>query len=289
MPSAASRADVSRLSLNQKTTENWGLREAVEGCVRADIPYIGLWREKIAEVGLSEAARLVREAGLRVSSLCRGGMFPAATAAERRARLDDNRRAVDEAATLGTDVLVLVCGASPDRDLAAARAMVEDGIQQLAPYALERGVKLGIEPMHPMFAAERSVIVTLTQALDIAEGFGPHQVGVVIDVYHVWWDPDLFAQIARASERILGFHVNDWLVPTPDLLLGRGMMGDGVIELQRIRAAVDAAGYTGPIEVEIFNQSVWDSPGDEILALMKERYATRVQDAPENSSSSRDE
>ena len=289
MPSAASRADVSRLSLNQKTTENWGLREAVEGCVRADIPYIGLWREKVAEVGLSEAARLVHEAGLRVSSLCRGGMFPAATAAERRARLDDNRRAVDEAATLGTDVLVLVCGASPDRDLAAARAMVEDGIQQLAPYALERGVKLGIEPMHPMFAAERSVIVTLTQALDIAEGFGPHQVGVVIDVYHVWWDPDLFAQIARASERILGFHVNDWLVPTPDLLLGRGMMGDGVIELQRIRAAVDAAGYTGPIEVEIFNQSVWDSPGDEILALMKERYATRVQDAPENSSSSRDE
>jgi sugar phosphate isomerase/epimerase len=283
------RPDVSRLSLNQKTTENWGLREAVEGCVRAEIPYIGLWREKVAEVGLSGAARLVREAGLRVSSLCRGGMFPATTAAERRARLDDNRRAVDEAATLGTDVLVLVCGASPDRDLAAARAMVEDGIRLLAPYALQRGVKLGIEPMHPMFAAERSVIVTLAQALDIAEGFGSDQVGVVIDVYHVWWDPDLFAQIARASGRILGFHVNDWLVPTPDLLLGRGMMGDGVIELQRIRAAVDAAGYTGPIEVEIFNQSVWDSPGDEILALVKERYATRVQDTPENGSWSRDE
>jgi sugar phosphate isomerase/epimerase len=283
------RPDVSRLSLNQKTTQNWGLREAVEGCVRAEIPYIGLWREKVAEVGLSGAARLVREAGLRVSSLCRGGMFPATTAAERRARLDDNRRAVDEAATLGTDVLVLVCGASPDRDLAAARAMVEDGIRWLAPYALQRGVKLGIEPMHPMFAAERSVIVTLAQALDIAEGFGSDQVGVVIDVYHVWWDPDLFAQIARASGRILGFHVNDWLVPTPDLLLGRGMMGDGVIELQRIRAAVDAAGYTGPIEVEIFNQSVWDSPGDEILALVKERYATRVQDTPENGSWSRDE
>ncbi len=186
MPSAASRAAVSRLSLNQKTTENWGLREAVEGCVRAEIPYIGLWREKVAEVGLSEAARLVRDAGLKVSSLCRGGMFPAATAAERRARLDDNRRAVEEAATLGTDVLVLVCGASSDRDLASARAMVEDGIQQLTPYAFERGVKLAIEPMHPMFAAERSVIVTLAQALDIAEGFEPRQVGVVIDVYHVW-------------------------------------------------------------------------------------------------------
>lgn len=287
MPSSASRAAVSRLSLNQKTTENWGLREAVEGCVRAEIPYIGLWREKVAEVGLSEAARLVRDAGLKVSSLCRGGMFPAATAAERRARLDDNRRAVEEAATLGTDVLVLVCGPSPDRDIAAARAMVEDGIRQLASYALKRGVKLAIEPMHPMFAAERSVIVTLAEALEIAEGFEPPQVGVVIDVYHVWWDPDLFAQIARASGRILGFHVNDWLVPTPDLLLGRGMMGDGVIELQRIRAAVDAAGYTGPIEVEIFNQSVWDSPGDEVLALMKERYATRVQDTRENSPPSR--
>ncbi len=270
------RPDVSRLSLNQKTTENWGLREAVEGCVRAEIPYIGLWREKVAEVGLSGAARLVREAGLRVSSLCRGGMFPATTAAERRARLDDNRRAVDEAATLGTDVLVLVCGASPDRDLAAARAMVEDGIRWLAPYALQRGVKLGIEPMHPMFAAERSVIVTLAQALDIAEGFESDQVGLVIDVYHVWWDPELYREIERSAGHILGFHVNDWLRGGGDPLMSRGMMGDGVIELRRVRKTVEAAGYAGPIEVEIFNEGVWAMPGDDALELLKERYLEHV-------------
>jgi sugar phosphate isomerase/epimerase len=268
--------DLSRLSLNQRTTSNWGVQEAVEGCVRADIPWIGLWRDKVAETGLEMSARIAREAGLRVSSLCRGGMFPAETAAERRARLDDNRRAVEGAATLGTAVLVLVCGPSPNRDLEAARGMVEEGIDLLAPYAAELGVKLGIEPFHPALMSERSVIVTLTQALDIAERFDLDQVGVVIDVYHVFWDPDLFSQIARASGRILGFHVNDWVVPTHDPLLERGMMGDGVIELRRIRAAVDDAGYAGPIEVEIFNPEIWNQPGDKILATMKERYAALV-------------
>lgn len=268
--------DLSRLSLNQMTTERWSLPDAVEGCARAGIPAIGLWRHKVAETGLAESARIVQEAGLHVSSLCRGGMFPAATAAERQARIDDNRRAVDEAATLGTDVLVLVCGPAPDRDIDAARAMVGEGIAALAPYAAERGVKLGIEPLHPMFAADRSVIVTLAQANSLAEQFDPKQVGVVIDVYHVWWDPDLYPQIERARGRILGFHVNDWIVPPPDLLKGRGMMGDGVIELRRIRAAVEAAGYTGPIEVEIFNQGIWDTPGDQVLPLMRQRYLAHV-------------
>jgi sugar phosphate isomerase/epimerase len=160
------------------------------------------------------------------------------------------------------------------RDLDAARGMVEEGIDLLAPYAAELGVKLGIEPFHPALMTERSVIVTL--ALDIAERFDPDHVGVVIDVYHVFWDPDLFYQIARASRRILGFHVNDWVVPTRDPLLERGMMGDGVIELGRIRAAVDDAGYAGPIEVEIFNPEIWNQPGDEILATVKERYAALV-------------
>ncbi len=264
--------DISRLSLNQITTEGWNLREATEGCARAGIPAIGLWRHKVAETGLAESARIVREAGLRVSSLCRGGMFPAATAAERQARIDDNRRAVDEAAELGTDVLVLVCGPGPDRDIQAARGMVEQGIAQVLPYAIERGVRLGIEPLHPMFAAERSVITTLGEANTLAERFASPYVGVVVDVYHVWWDPELYGQIARAAGRILGFHVSDWLVPTPDMLLGRGMMGDGVIDLRRIRAAVEAAGYAGPIEVEIFNRGIWDAPGDEVLALMRERY-----------------
>jgi sugar phosphate isomerase/epimerase len=264
--------DPSRLSLNQKTTNNWSVREAAEGCARAGIEFIGLWRDKVSETGLSESARIVRDAGLRVSSLCRGGMFTAVAAAERRARLEDNRRAVDEAATLGTAVLVLVCGPAPERDLQAARDMVEEGIGELAPYAAEVGVKLAIEPFHPVLMQERSVIVTLAQALDIAERFEPDRVGVVVDAYHVWWDPELYRQISRASGRIFGFHANDWLPPKVDLLLSRAMMGDGPIEIRRIREAVDAAGYVGPIEVEIFNQDVWNAPGDEVLALTKERY-----------------
>jgi sugar phosphate isomerase/epimerase len=267
-----SQPDPSRLSLNQKTTNNWSVQETAEGCVRAGIECIGLWRDKVSETGLSESARIVRDAGLQVSSLCRGGMFPAVTAAERRASLEDNRRAVDEAAALGTDVLVLVCGPAPERDLEVARAMVEEGIGELAPYAAEVGVKLAIEPFHPVLMQERSVIVTLAQALDIAERFEPDRVGIVIDAYHVWWDPDLYRQISRATGRIFGFHANDWLPPKPDLLLSRAMMGDGPIEIRRIREAVDAAGYTGPIEVEIFNQDVWNAPGDEVLALTKERY-----------------
>ncbi|MBV9786717.1 MAG: sugar phosphate isomerase/epimerase [Chloroflexi bacterium] len=267
--------DLSRLSLNQATTQNWSLKQAVDGCARAGIPWFGPWRHKVAETGLSAGAQIIRDAGLKVSSLCRGGFFPAATVAERQARIEDNRRAIDEAAELGTDVLVLVCGPAPDRNIQAAREMVRDGIAELLPYAREHGVKLAIEPLHPMFAADRSVIVTLGQALDIAEQFDA-QVGVAIDVYHVWWDPEVYPQIERAAGRILGFHVNDWLVPTPDILLGRGMMGDGVIELRRLRAAVEQAGYSGPIEVEIFNQAIWDADGDAVLTQMCERYLEHV-------------
>jgi len=265
-----------RLSLNQITTDRWSLQEAVEGCVRAGIPWIGLWRHKVTGDKLAESKRIVRDSGLKVSSLCRGGMFPAATAAERQARLDDNRRAVDEAAELGTDVLVLVCGPAPDRDIGLARQWVAEGIEQLIPYAQSCGIKLGIEPLHPMYAAERSVIVTLAQANTMAEQYKPQEVGVIVDVFHIWWDPELYAQIARASGRILGYHVSDWIVPTPDMLMGRGMMGDGRIELRRIRQAVEAAGYVGPIEVEIFNQAIWDQPGDAVLSLMKERFLEHV-------------
>ena len=268
--------DLSRLSLNQATIDSWSLPEAVEGCARNGIGWIGPWRHRVHEVGVAAASRMIRDAGLRVSSLCRGGFFPAATSAERMKRIEDNLRAVDEAAGLGTDVLVLVCGPAPDRDLPAARSMVADGIAAVVPYARQRGVRLAIEPLHPMFAADRSVIVTLREALDLAEGFDTASVGVVVDVYHVWWDSEVIEQVSRAGRRILGFHVSDWIVPTPDLLKGRGMMGDGVIELRRLRAAVEAAGYAGPIEVEIFNQVVWDTPGDQVLALMKERYLATV-------------
>jgi sugar phosphate isomerase/epimerase len=271
--SDVSPPDLARLSLNQATTQRWTLREAVDGCARAGIPWIGPWRDKVAEAGGAVAsAKLIRDAGLRVSSLCRGGFFPAATESARRERIDENRRALDEAAELGTDVLVLVCGPAPDRDIDAARRMVEEGIAAVIPYAAERGVRLAIEPLHPVFAGDRSVIVTLAQANALAERLDSPHVGVAVDVYHVWWDPEVYAQIARASGRILGFHISDWLAPPPDVLLGRGMMGDGVIQLQRLRLAVEAAGYTGPIEVEIFNQKIWDTPGDQVLATILERY-----------------
>ncbi len=268
--------DYARLSLNQITTNRWSMVEAVDGCARAAIPAIGIWRHKIAESGLEASRRLVRDAGLRVSSVCRGGMFPAATREERARRIADNRQAIDEAAELQAETLVLVCGPAPDRDLSAARQMVEDAIAELVPYALERNVKLGIEPLHPMSAAERSCITSLEEANDLAAKFDSQTVGVVIDVYHVWWDAMIEREIARARGRIQGFHVCDWLVPTPDMLLGRGMMGDGCIDIRRIRSLVDAAGYNDLIEVEIFNQAIWDQPGDDTLRLMKERYLACV-------------
>jgi sugar phosphate isomerase/epimerase len=269
-------ASVSRLSLNQITVDQWTLPEVVDGCVRAGITTIAPWRERVAEVGLPVAARLIADAGLRVSSLCRGGFFPAASASERRRADDENRRAVDEAAALGTDVLVLVCGPPVDRDLAHARAEITAGIERLVPYAAEHGVRLGVEPLHPMMIAERSAIVTLGEALDLALRFDVDEVGVVIDVYHVWWDPALEREIARAAGRTIGFHVSDWLVPTADLLQGRGMMGDGIIDVPRIRQLVDGSGYEGPIEVEVINRDLWRLPGEELVALTRERFAAHV-------------
>ncbi|MEK0314608.1 sugar phosphate isomerase/epimerase family protein [Cohnella sp. 56] len=265
-----------RISLNQITTDRWSLEEAIDGCVRAGIPWIGLWRHKVQEAGLPGIARLIRDSGLKVSSLCRGGMFPAASRQAALRKRDDNRRAVEEAAELGAEVLVLVCGAAADRDIDSARAQVEEGIAELVPYAASHGVKLGIEPLHPMYAAERSVVVTLAQANELARRFPAEQVGVVIDAFHVWWEPELEARIRESAGRIVGFHVSDWLVPLPHMLMGRGMMGDGRIELRRMREAVEAAGYSGPIEVEIFNQAIWDQPGDEVLARIKQRYAEHV-------------
>ncbi|MFC7395095.1 sugar phosphate isomerase/epimerase family protein [Scopulibacillus cellulosilyticus] len=268
--------DIQRLSLNQITCENNSLIEVVENCQNEGIDWIAPWRHKIANAGLKESARIIREANLKVSSLCRGGMFPAASKAERLKRIDENRRAIDEAAELGTDVLVLVCGAAPDRDIDGARAMVEEGIEALIPYAEQAGVKLGIEPLHPSFAADRSVIVSLGQANDIAERISSPQVGVVIDVYHVWWDPKLYEEIERSSGHILGFHVNDWCKDAGNPLTSRGMMGDGVIELKRIRHAVEDAGYNGPIEVEILNDKIWEMPCDKTLKLTKERFLELV-------------
>jgi len=273
---AGASPGISRLSFNQITAERATLKEVVDACARHGVPYVAVWRHKLARVGLKAAACLLRDAGIRVSSVCRGGMFPAATREERAARIEENRRAVDQAAVLGAEVLVLVCGAAPDKDIAAARRMVADGIAELVPYARERGVRLGIEPMHPGFAAERSCITTLREARRLAEQFDLSTVGVVADVYHIWWDPELYDELARAADRLVGFHVSDWLVPVRDILMNRGMMGDGVVELRRIREAVERTGYVDPIEVEIFNEAVWSMPLDTLLPLVKERFLSCV-------------
>jgi sugar phosphate isomerase/epimerase len=260
-----------RLSLNQITTDRWSVAEAAAGCARAGIGSIGLWRQKVADAGLEAAGRAVRDAGLTVSSLCRGGFFPAPDAAGRAAAVEDNRRAIEEAHALGTDVLVLVCGGLPpgSRDLPSARAAVADGIAAVVDEAAAAGVRLGIEPLHPMYCADRSVISTLGQANDLAERFPAAHVGVVVDAYHVWWDPRVEAEIARAGARILGFHVCDWVLPLPaGALTGRGLPGDGCADLALLHRAVRAAGYAGPIEVEVLNDAVWATPGDEVLARL---------------------
>jgi sugar phosphate isomerase/epimerase len=263
--------DAGRLSFNEITADHLELQEVVEACADAGIGWIAPWRHKLTP----GAAEIIENSGLRVSSLCRGGFFPAPDAATRREREADNRAAVDEAAELGAPVLVLVCGPAPGGDLAAARRQVLEGIEALTPYSVERGVRLGIEPLHPMMIAERSVVVTLAQALQLAERFDPAHVGVVIDAYHVWWDPQLEFMIERAEGRIAGYHVSDWLSPTPDVLAGRGMMGDGVIDLPRIRTLIDAAGYDGPIEVEVINPTLAELPTAELMATVRERFVSR--------------
>jgi sugar phosphate isomerase/epimerase len=268
--------DLSRLSLNQITIKQWSLAQAIEGCARHGISHIGIWRDKLAEQPLQHTTRQLGDSGVKASSLCRGGFFSAPTASARAAQIADNRRAIEDCAAVGSPVLVLVCGAADGQSLEDARSTVAESIAELVPFAKSCGVKLGIEPLHPMFAAERSVIVTLAQATDIALQFPADAVGIVADVFHIWWDPIVHKEIARAGERILGFHVSDWLVPLPDLLLGRGIMGDGVIDIRSLRQSTDRAGYTGPIEVEIFNQSLWNENPDAALRRITEAYLQHV-------------
>jgi sugar phosphate isomerase/epimerase len=269
-----------RLSLNQRTTASWSLPEAVRGCVDAGLGAIGIWREQLAEVGLEQARQLVADSGLRVSSLCRGGFFTHAEEAAAQAAEASNRRAIDEAAALGAATLVLVPGGLPpaDRDLAGARERVARAVERLVPYASQRGVTLGIEPMHPLYAADRGVVSTLAQALDVAERFDVEDVGVVVDSFHVWWDPAVAEQVARAGDRIVSYQISDWITPLPpDSLLARGMVGDGHIDFAALTRAVAATGYEGDVEVEIFNADLWATPPDEVVATMAERYLALVR------------
>jgi sugar phosphate isomerase/epimerase len=263
------------LSLNQATVNKLTVQEAVDLCVRHDIGAIGLWREHVARAGLAASAARVRAAGLTVSSLCRGGFFTHADPVARAAAIADNKAAIAEAAALGTDTLVLVSGGlvPGSRDIGLARRLIADAIAELVPVAQANGVRLGIEALHPVFAADRCVISRLGEALDLAGQFPADAVGVVVDTYHLWWDASLVPDIARAGDRIVSYQVCDWILPLPaDTLLGRGHVGDGYIDFPPITAAVAAAGYAGHIEVEIFNQTIWDAPPDDTAATVIKRY-----------------
>ena len=270
------------LSLNLATVrQQWGFVEAVKGCLRHGIRAIAPWRDQVAAAGLDVAARIVREEGLQVTGLCRGGFFPAPDAAGREAAIDDNFRAIDEAAALNADCLVLVVGGLPEgsRDIAGARQMVMDGIAAVLPHAKAAKVPLAIEPLHPMYAADRACVNTLRQALDICDALDSQKtgaLGIALDVYHCWWDPELEAQALRAGpKRLMAHHICDWLVPTRDMLTDRGMMGDGVIDLPAIRRMVEAGGFSGPQEVEIFSaENWWKKPGDDVLVTCVERFRT---------------
>jgi sugar phosphate isomerase/epimerase len=252
------------------------LAQAVDACLAQGITAIAPWRDQLQATGLKEAVSIVRSNNLRVTGLCRGGMFPAADRSGLMAAIEENKRAIDEAAALQADCLVLVVGGLPagSHDLPATREMVADGIAAILPHARASRMPLAIEPLHPMYAADRACINTLEQALDVCDLLGDG-IGVAIDVYHVWWDPKLKAQIARAgaSGRILAHHICDWLVPTRDLLSDRGMMGDGIIDLKSIRSEIEIAGYHGPQEVEIFSsENWWKRPGEEVLGTCVERF-----------------
>ncbi|MER6856835.1 sugar phosphate isomerase/epimerase family protein [Streptomyces pilosus] len=263
------------------TVKQLSLPELVDACRDLGVPGVGLWREPVRAYGLDATAKLVRDAGLAVTTLCRGGFLTATGPAERAAALADNRRAVDEAATLGTDTLVLVSGGLPpgSRDLRGARERTADALAELGPYAEDHGVRLAIEPLHPMFASDRCVVSTLAQALDLAERFPAHQVGVTVDTYHIWWDDTAPAQIARAGAqgRIHTFQLADWTTPLPaGVLNGRGQIGDGAIDMREWQGHVEAAGYTGPIEVELFNDALWARDGREVLAETARRFTEHV-------------
>ncbi|MCU1406191.1 MAG: sugar phosphate isomerase/epimerase [Glaciihabitans sp.] len=270
-----------RLSLNQATIKYATLDEAIAVSVGAGYQSIGLWREPVQQAGLERSIRAIHDSGLRVSSLCRAGFFTMPEGLERRDTIDDNRRAIAESAALGAPALVLVAGGLPagSRDLVGARERVRDAIGELAPDAKAAGVTLAIEPLHPMYASDRAVVSTLGQALDIAEQFPPDVVGAVVDTFHVWWDPQLAEQIARAGAggRIASYQVCDWSTPLEaDVLLSRHYPGEGVIDFATITAEVEAAGYTGDIEVEIFNQAIWDTPYDTVAALTRDSFASSV-------------
>ena len=273
--------DEALLSINQVTTlEQWSLPQAIEGYARHGIRAIAVWRDKLKEIGASAAARQLRAADMTVTGYCVGGLLTALDDAAFRARIDDNRRMIEEAAEIGAACIVLIAGGLDEgsKDIAGARARAFEGLAALLPEARAAGVTLAIEPLHPMVCATRSVVTSLALANAWCEKLDAGaELGIAVDVYNVWWDPDLPAQIARAGPRIVAFHVCDWLADTRDLRLDRGMPGDGVVDIPAIRKMVEAAGYAGHREIEILSaRNWWRRDADEVVQVVKERYHTAV-------------
>jgi sugar phosphate isomerase/epimerase len=268
-----------RASLNQYTTKPLSLIEAADACLRHGIPAIGVWRDKIAAVGLPVAKRELEARELRVSSVCRGGFFPGRDAATRRANREENLRAIEEASALHADVLVLVCGPTLGTHIEDARAQIAEGIDMLVPHARAAGVKLGIEPLHPMLVAERSAVTTLAEANDLVSRIGAQDVvGVAVDAYHVFWDARLEAELDRARGTIFAYHVGDWVTPhgAPDISAARALMGAGCIDLASIGGWVTRNGYRGPVEIEVLNTRLWQGDQEALLREVVARFEEHV-------------
>ncbi len=274
MNPAAPLTDLDRLCIHTITTKPWDLPTAAAKFSAAGVKGITVWRDTLAGRDIAESGRLLRDHGLSIVSLCRGGFFPGATAAERQKAIDDNRRAIAEAHALGAPLVVLVCGAVPGQPLEESRQQITAGIAAVLDDCAATGVKLGIEPLHPMYADSRSAVNTLGQANDMCEQLASPYVGVAADVYHLWWDPDLESQIARCGQldKLFAFHVCDWRSPTTDFLNDRGLMGEGCINIRQIRGWVEATGYTGFNEVEVFSTRLWAMDQDEYLAKIIQAY-----------------
>ena len=266
--------DISKLCIHTITTKPWKIEEAAKNFSAAGVKGITVWRDALEGRNIKQTGKMLLDHDLTIVSLCRGGFFPAKDFNKRKLAIEDNRKAIEEAAQLGTQMLVLVCGADPSQDLEESRKQIRDGIVEIIPEAAAAGVKLAIEPLHPMYADTRSAINTLKQANDIAEELNSPWVGVAIDVYHVWWDPSLEKEIKRCGEKgnLMAFHICDWKVPTTDFLLDRGLMGEGCIPIKRIRSWVEAAGFTGFNEVEIFSNAYWKEDQSGVLKKIIKAY-----------------
>jgi sugar phosphate isomerase/epimerase len=272
--SAKQLTDLSQLCIHTITTKPWSIEEAVQNFSKEGIKGITVWRDALTGRNIKQTGQLIRDNGLSIVSLCRGGFFPAKEMAKRKIAIEDNIKAIDEAATLGAPMIVLVCGADANQSLEDSRKQIRDGIAELLPYAKATGVKLAIEPLHPMYADTRSAINTLAQANDMASELNSPLVGVAVDVYHLWWDPTLEQEIKRCGKNnhLFAFHICDWNVPTNDFLWDRGLMGEGCIPVRKIRGWVEETGFNGFYEVEIFSTKFWNEDQSQFLKKIITAY-----------------